>query len=89
MKKESIEEVAERLYPKDLYVHHSMYQEEECDRNLFERNAFIDGYNYSQQEISELKNQRDEMLELLSNINACIGNEYRLPFWIESKLKQY
>ena len=43
----------------------------------------------SQQEISELKEQRDEMLELLGNINACIGNEYRLPFWIESKLKQY
>jgi hypothetical protein len=29
--------------------------------------AFVDGYNYSQQEISELKEQRDEMLQMLEN----------------------
>jgi hypothetical protein len=83
MKKESIEEVALRVIP-------DKSTKGWIDSFGFtERVGFIKGYNYSQQEISELKNQRDEMLELLSNINACIGNEYRLPFWIESKLKQY
>jgi hypothetical protein len=53
MKKESIEEVAERM---TIGIKEENYKD-----------GVIDGYNYSQQQISELKEQRDEMLQMLEN----------------------
>ena len=66
---------------------HNYIQDYEANANLI-----VDAFKVRQQincELPDLLEQRNEMLDLLSNINACIGNEYRLPFWIESKLKQY
>jgi hypothetical protein len=59
MKKESIEEVAKNFAIKEI---------DSCDSFHDLHFGFIEGYNYSQQEISELKEQRDEMLQMLEEI---------------------
>jgi DNA-binding MarR family transcriptional regulator len=70
MKKESITEVAERVA-------------DVCKLDEHEVSPFVhgfrEGFEYSQQEISELKNQRDEMLQMLGNSNDYLKdliNEY-------------
>jgi len=73
-KKESIEEVAERFNP--IIIRSTPFGSKYEFVPKKERKQFINDYNYSQQqincELSELKEQRDEMLAMLENLSKHI-----------------
>jgi hypothetical protein len=77
MKKESIEEVAEKL---SVGIKEENYKD-----------GIIDGYNYSQQqincELSELKSQRDEMLAMLEELELIMDKDLN-PTEMHSKIQQ-
>ena len=67
MEKESIEEAAKNFAIKEI---------DDCDSFHDLHFGFIKGYEYSQQEISELKKQRDEMYSEEEVIELLNKREY-------------
>ena len=76
---ETLEEVAERLYPEDI-----MWG---MDMNEDVRNSFIVG-NVLAQEKSYSEEEVEILLETLSKVLVYQGNDYRLPHYFEFEIEQ-